>query len=397
MPRRSALPDVPLIDALPGTIEDRLATLGGCGLSEARLLLRTPAELSEGQRYRFRLAYALSSASQWVAVDEFTATLDRTLAKVVAFNVRKLVSRTGVGVLAATTHDDIVEDLQPDMWVRCGDGWIEAERRSWKRQPISFANELWLSDGTGADWPHFARWHYRGHDLAFTRRVILLWHDREPVGICVFATPAASLSARTRFFGLHESAFARRARGDERTTLALAARRVAPDLSRRRHRVRVRAPRVRTVPGRLDRNAFGDGPRQSILRACRVHARRRRSAAPSAHASAPESRNMPGNRGASRPRRVQRATSATRCITCSITASARSSPPLHGGLRGAAGYSPNSDSVSFPHPLTEPNHDHRDREEAQPGIPRVPRPVHHLRHPAHHRDAVPALRLLGRP
>src|SRR5262245_12159269 len=95
-----ALPNLPLIDALPGEVEDRLATLAGCGLSEARLLLRTPMELSEGQRYRFRLAYALASracqrtgstpnnpcvdthGSPFVACDEFTATLDRTLAKV---------------------------------------------------------------------------------------------------------------------------------------------------------------------------------------------------------------------------------------------------------------------------------------------------------------------------
>ena len=90
----SRLPDVPLIDALPGPVDDRLATLAGCGLGEARLLLRTPAELSEGQRYRFRLAYRLArrlAASS--PADEFTATLDRTLAKVVAFNLRKLVAR----------------------------------------------------------------------------------------------------------------------------------------------------------------------------------------------------------------------------------------------------------------------------------------------------------------
>ncbi len=54
------LPDVPLVDALPGPIDGRLATLAGCGLGEARLLLRTPAELSDGQRHRFRLALALS-------------------------------------------------------------------------------------------------------------------------------------------------------------------------------------------------------------------------------------------------------------------------------------------------------------------------------------------------
>lgn len=199
------LPDVPLIDALPGDVDDRLATLAGCGLSEARLLLRTPAELSEGQRYRFRLAFALAqkSISPFVLADEFTATLDRPLAKVVAFNLRKLVSRSGVGVLAATTHEDIVDDLAPDVWVKCrGDGAIEVERRRRLRQGVSFADELWLSDGSRADWPHFARWHYRSHALAFVRRVTLLWHGSEAVGVCVFGSPAAALALRTKFFGL---------------------------------------------------------------------------------------------------------------------------------------------------------------------------------------------------
>ena len=199
------LPDAPLIDTLPGTVEHRLATLAGCGLSEARLLLRTPGELSEGQRYRFRLAFGIANhGGRFIVADEFTATLDRTLAKVVAFNLRKLVTRTGVGVLAATTHEDVVDDLQPDVWVRChGDGHIEAQRRGLQRRRISFADEFWLSDGTRRDWPHFARWHYRSHHLAFVRRVILLWHGLAPVGICLFGTPAASLSLRSRYFGLH--------------------------------------------------------------------------------------------------------------------------------------------------------------------------------------------------
>jgi ABC-type ATPase with predicted acetyltransferase domain len=130
------LPDVPLVDALPGAVEDRLAALAGCGLSEARVLLRTPAELSDGQRYRFRLALALAADPKpgFVLADEFAAVLDRTLAKVVAFNLRKLATRTGVGVLAATTHDDLAADLNPDVWVRClGDGHVEVERRAVKK------------------------------------------------------------------------------------------------------------------------------------------------------------------------------------------------------------------------------------------------------------------------
>lgn len=73
-----------------------------------------------------------------------------------------------------------------------------------KKKLVSFTDELWLSDGTRADWPYFARWHYRSHHLAFTRRVIVLWHSTAPVGVCVFGTPAASLTLRTRFFGLRD-------------------------------------------------------------------------------------------------------------------------------------------------------------------------------------------------
>ena len=32
--------------------------------------------------------------------------------------------------------------------------------------------------------------------------MILLWHGAEPVGVCVFGSPAASLRLRTKFFGL---------------------------------------------------------------------------------------------------------------------------------------------------------------------------------------------------
>jgi ABC-type ATPase with predicted acetyltransferase domain len=131
------LPDRPLVDGLTGPVEAALEKLGACGLSEARLLLRTPSELSDGQRYRFRLAYALDQLARprFLLADEFAAYLDRTLAKVLAFNVRKLCSRTGTGFLLATTHDDLLDDLNPDLWVRClGDGQVECERRDVKKK-----------------------------------------------------------------------------------------------------------------------------------------------------------------------------------------------------------------------------------------------------------------------
>ena len=204
------LPEVPLVDALPGPVEERLGGLAACGLSEARVLLRTPGELSDGQRYRFRLALALGARNDqrdpgWVMADEFAANLDRVLAKVLAFNLRKLVTRTGVGVLLATTHEDLTADLRPDLHVRClGDGDVRQVRdgRAREPRPVSFAGELSIQDGSRADWPYFAKWHYRGHQLAFVKRVVLLKHGSEPVGVCVFTTPAAALAVRSRYFGL---------------------------------------------------------------------------------------------------------------------------------------------------------------------------------------------------
>ncbi|HQR06505.1 MAG TPA: ATP-binding cassette domain-containing protein [Gemmatales bacterium] len=130
-----SLPDRPLVDALPLEVKESLDLLAACGLSEAQLLLRRPTELSEGQRYRFRLALGLAQLRQrpagsegWVIADEFTATLDRTLAKVLAYNLGRVARRQGVGCLLATTHEDVGEDLAADVLVRPDlDGGIVVE------------------------------------------------------------------------------------------------------------------------------------------------------------------------------------------------------------------------------------------------------------------------------
>ncbi|MCA9072330.1 MAG: hypothetical protein KDA84_25570 [Planctomycetaceae bacterium] len=123
------LGDQILIEALELPVSEAMGILAACGLSEARLLLRTPRELSDGQRYRFRLALAVSKKPDWVVADEFSATLDRTLAKVVAFNLRRLADRTGIGFLLATTHEDIISDLAPSLHVVCRlDGQIDCLR-----------------------------------------------------------------------------------------------------------------------------------------------------------------------------------------------------------------------------------------------------------------------------
>jgi ABC-type lipoprotein export system ATPase subunit len=139
------LPDVATIDALGVGFEQATALLSTCGLADPRLMLRRPAELSDGERWRFRMALALAKGPQWIAVDEFTAALDRTLARVVAYNLRRQCDRTSVGVLVATCHDDVLADLSPDVHVKCDhDGAIDVRVKVTNVEP---------ADGSGPPLP----------------------------------------------------------------------------------------------------------------------------------------------------------------------------------------------------------------------------------------------------
>ena len=153
---------VPVIEGLPAEFEEALRLASTAGLADAFVLLRPPEELSDGQRWRLRLAHALarlceppaeagghvrpsSSARRRgtcpaasaagsegarrplapmrvLVADELASTLDRLCARAVAYRLRRLADREGVTVLAASAHDDLVEDLAPDVLVVKGAG-----------------------------------------------------------------------------------------------------------------------------------------------------------------------------------------------------------------------------------------------------------------------------------
>lgn len=119
--------DAPLVDAFDLSLEDTTSLLALVGLGDAFVMLRSPGQLSDGQRYRLRLAQAIRSAQQRgggavIVADEFGATLDRLTATVIARNLRKWVSKTNHTFVCATTHDDLLEPLEPDVLVYKGLG-----------------------------------------------------------------------------------------------------------------------------------------------------------------------------------------------------------------------------------------------------------------------------------
>jgi hypothetical protein len=112
-----ALPNKPVIECLGDTTTHAADLLAKAGISDAWIYIRNPKELSDGQRYRLRLAMLMDiKADVWVA-DEFGAVLDRVTAKCVAFNIQKMARALGKTLIVATTHTDLKEELGPSLTI----------------------------------------------------------------------------------------------------------------------------------------------------------------------------------------------------------------------------------------------------------------------------------------
>lgn len=111
------LKEEPVIEQVGDTFAEGLQYLARAGVSDAYLYIRKPSELSDGQRYRVKLAILLARGVKvWVA-DEFGAVLDRTTAKVVAYNMARAARKAGATLIVATTHTDLKEELAPTITV----------------------------------------------------------------------------------------------------------------------------------------------------------------------------------------------------------------------------------------------------------------------------------------
>ncbi len=108
-----------LIEGVGRDAGEAISILSMAGLNEAFLMLRKFKELSDGQKYRFRVAKMISKSDAGIWIfDEFAAVLDRVTAKVVSYTLQKTARRLGKTVIVATTHEDMVRDLKPDLWIR---------------------------------------------------------------------------------------------------------------------------------------------------------------------------------------------------------------------------------------------------------------------------------------
>lgn len=154
-PERSAA------ELLPGSVADRVRSLGRVGLGEALAMVTPSGALSVGQRHRLRLALLLARSPRCVVIDEFLSGLDELTASVVAWNFQKLCRRAGVTAYLASAQDHILEALAPDHLVTLdfhGHGRLES--RPVAEPHIPALDRLWVGAGTAAQMRTLSRFHY---------------------------------------------------------------------------------------------------------------------------------------------------------------------------------------------------------------------------------------------
>jgi ABC-type ATPase with predicted acetyltransferase domain len=95
-----------------------LQILSTAGLSDCFCILNQPSNLSDGEKYRFRLAMAMAAGKKFIFADEFCSELDRITAASVSHKIRKFADKTGTGFILASSHCDTLLDLAPDVLVR---------------------------------------------------------------------------------------------------------------------------------------------------------------------------------------------------------------------------------------------------------------------------------------
>jgi len=196
-------PKKPLIDTVGWTVEQGLELLSRVGLNDAFLFVRRYDQLSDGQKYRYRIAKLIDSKKQYWVLDEFCATLDRDIAKVVAFNLQKLAKQEGKAVFVATSHEDLLEDLQPSILVKKGLGdRVEVVYRDHDANAqCSLVKEMYVAEGTKRDYEELAPFHYRSSSLAATQKIFTLKRGSEVVGVIVYRYPGANCFGRRQAFG----------------------------------------------------------------------------------------------------------------------------------------------------------------------------------------------------
>jgi GNAT superfamily N-acetyltransferase len=175
------------------TIKQLARLLTAVGLGSVPAWLKPYQVLSTGERFRADLARAIQESggrgqesAKPLVLDEFTSSLDRTVARTASAALSRLLRRAGAPrVVVLTCHDDILPWLAPDWTVELGG----PAPRLIRCQPQPLKIPLRIDRARQSLWRDFVGQHYLTGGLAASATCYAAWIDspaeaRGPVAFC---------------------------------------------------------------------------------------------------------------------------------------------------------------------------------------------------------------------
>ncbi len=192
-----------VIESIGESTEEAITFLSYAGMNDAYLFLRKYAELSDGQKYRYKIAKMLDQKKQVLIFDEFCSVLDRETAKAVAFTLQKIARRKKLTLIVATAHDDLIRDLSPSVLVRkhYGREADVAYLGQSLQNRCSLMDNIEIHKGTREEWSRLEAFHYRDKTPFGIQEIYIATLNGEVIAGCTYSVPARDSMARNRYFG----------------------------------------------------------------------------------------------------------------------------------------------------------------------------------------------------
>lgn len=150
--------------------------LAAVGLSSVPVWCKPFHVLSTGEAFRANMAAGIGNNTSF---DEFTSTVDRTVAKSCSYALSRFIRQQGVtGVVLCSCHYDIVEWLNPDWIFDTSTGRLALKGCLRRREPV----EIRVHPCGPQSWGMFRDHHYLTGDMNKSAHCFLaMWNDT-PVG-----------------------------------------------------------------------------------------------------------------------------------------------------------------------------------------------------------------------
>ena len=174
-----------IIDEMPEgkSYKEITKTFTSVGFSSPPSWLKPYHVLSNGEKMRVDLAYAIMSDADPILFDEFTSVVDRDIAKICSYAISKSVRKMGKKFIAVSCHDDIIDWLEPD-WVYDTNSQSYSFRGYQKTRP-DIKIDIFRTEGDkNTLWKIFGKYHYLSPSLNNGTHQYVGYYEGKPVCHC---------------------------------------------------------------------------------------------------------------------------------------------------------------------------------------------------------------------